>query len=390
MYFNNNENIKYEKITDFYIYDNDTLEKSYFYKDSEMILNKDCHADINNYIDNLKSICRLKEKGLDENNIKIDENKVNNYFAINSNNTKSNVDFSVNIDNEHFFRGHIIYSIDGKIYQLRRIPKDVKNLKELNFDSNIRKLLLHENLKQGGLILITGETGQGKTTTCSATIKDRLSIFSGFCLTVENPPEYRLHGIFEKVDNKTGNRTKGVCVQTEVLSGNFAEALQGAMRSYPVINNSILYVGETRDSETAREVLKIMTNGHLVITTMHADNVFTAIKRFVSLASNTGDQKASEYVLDVLGASLRLILHQKLKVIRNGLKGDSSNAERKLEIEFLYSPTSNGGTANAIRQMSESGIKTIMERQKTILANQGIGELIKNFNTVSLSDKIYI
>ena len=358
-------------ITDFYIYDQTTLADSFFYQDSQIIRCVNVDRSINNYIDDLKKLCKEKE------NIVFEKTGI---YPLDFSTTIKDEE---NENNDDFFRVHIINSVQGKIYQLRRIPDHVKTLDELNFDKGIKNLLLHENLKSGGLILITGETGQGKTTTCAAVIKERLALFKGFCLTVEDPPEYRLNGIFKKTKNRKNIESiegEGVCVQTEAFSGKFDEAIKGAMRSYPVINNSLLYVGETRDQETAKEVLKIITNGHLVITTMHADSVFTAIKRLVSLASG-GDQNVATYVADVLGSSIRLILHQKLEIKKIGI-GDLKT-ERRLNVEFLYSPLSNGSAANAIRANNESQIKTIMNRQETILKSQGVNQLISEYNKIT-------
>jgi len=183
---------------------------------------------------------------------------------------------------------------------------------------------MHERLGAGGLILICGETGNGKSTTCASAIKSRMQKFGNFGLTVEDPPEFPLHG-------KQGEF--GRCIQTEVRSGDFANALKGAMRCYPTMNGSILFVGETRDHETASEVLRVATNGHLVFTTIHGTDIISSIKRFISLA--TANRSSSEAdIKGIFASSMRMVLHQRLRdvpgVARQGLYG------KKWKLRFWY------------------------------------------------------
>lgn len=261
------------------------------------------------------------------------------------------------------FRGHVIpSSVEGEIITLRRIPSQVPQIANLGLEKAVESVLLHESLSKGGLVIITGETGQGKSTTCASTIAKRLEKFNSFCLTIEDPPELPLHG-------KHGN---GRCIQTEVPSGEFANALKGAMRCYPTSSGNMLYVGETRDPETATELIRIVTNGHLVFTTIHGSDIVSALKRFITLA--TGKFSEAD-VKSILASSLRVVLHQKLfdlPAIGNKPAG------KKLETEFLISHDASTPVAQRIRNSTNiDGLTSDIEQQRNTLKTKGLEELMR-------------
>lgn len=261
------------------------------------------------------------------------------------------------------FRGHIIQnSVEGEVITLRLIPDVVPPIADLGLEKAVESVLLHDSLSKGGLVIITGETGQGKSTTCAATIAKRLEKFSSFCLTIEDPPELPLHG-------RHGN---GRCIQTEVPSGEFANALKGAMRCYPTSHGNMLYVGETRDPETATELIRIVTNGHLVFTTLHGSDIISSLKRFITLA--TGKFSEAD-VKSILASSLRVVLHQRL--IDLPAIG-SKAASKKLETEFLLSHDASTPVAQRIRNSTNiDGLKSDIEQQRNTLRLKGVDDLMK-------------
>ena len=268
--------------------------------------------------------------------------------------------------NERSYRGHRIETVEGYFYALRRMPISVPSLSDLDLDPALRKILLSENLNKGGLVMICGETGQGKSTTCAATIKERMCQLGSFCLTVEDPPEMPLHG-------RHGN---GRCLQTSVRSGNFADAMRGAMRCYPTVNGSILYVGETRDAETAAEVLRIAMNGNLVFTTLHAQDVPSSLKRLISLASTRlgSEQEAC----DILATVFRVGMHQTLESMRP-IPGKP--VKKKLTVSFLLSHSPHTPVANKIRKKETEALGTDLQQQQAILRNHGPAALLKMWDT---------
>jgi Tfp pilus assembly pilus retraction ATPase PilT len=244
------------------------------------------------------------------------------------------------------YRAHRQESIDGDFLILRKMPTDMKDINDLGLPDAIRNLLLHEQLNGGGLVIVCGEPGNGKSTTTAAIIRGRLSKYSGFCLTLENPVEMPLHG-------KHGD---GYCIQTPVEEGSFESALSSAMRCYPTAANSILFIGEVRSSETAAEALRIANNGHLVITTLHSSNVVSCLKRLLALAKtkSMSDEEASA----LLAGSLKLVLHQKL-VVENG--------EKRVVVSYLFSQDNKSPTASRIRAGGIDNLVTEVEQQNIML-----------------------
>lgn len=258
------------------------------------------------------------------------------------------------------YRGHKISTVAGSFFALRRLPDVIPTLEVLGLEKGITEVLLHPWLKTGGLIMVCGETGQGKSTTCAATVRQRMVKHGSFCLTVEDPAEMPLHGL----------HGQGRCLQTEVRSGTFADAMRGAMRCYPVVRGSMLYVGETRDPETAAEALKVAVNGHLVLTTVHSNDLISGIKRFTSLAATA--MQDSE-VKSLFSSSFRLALHQKLDEVRSH---GGRNRRRKLTSTFLISNGLASPVGHAVRAGELESLSSVIDQQRRTLASAGVHGLI--------------
>lgn len=262
---------------------------------------------------------------------------------------------------ERRYRCNRIPSIDGLWFAMRRMAPDVPDIDKIGIQSTIVRLLRHKCLTKGGIILIAGETGQGKSTTAAALIKSRLIDYESFALTIEDPPEMMLHG----------SHGKGRCIQTEVHGGKFADAMRGAARAYPSIGNSIMFVGETRDSETAFESLVSASNGHLVVTTIHAFDVVSAIKRYLSLAAGFGGL-SEEAAYSSFGSAMRLVMHQNLHF--------NPDNTRKLEVSFLFSPNGQNGISQKIRSRSVDMLSTDQQNQQMLAGRNDMEGLLKGWN----------
>lgn len=186
-------------------------------------------------------------------------------------------------------------------YALRRIRTVIPSFDDLNIRSGYRNLLLDPMLRtNGGLVLISGAPGSGKSSTVAATVKERLSKFGGFCLTVEDPPEFNLTGYH-------GNQ-KGYCDQLDASSTGYKDVLHTTLRCFPAQGSSMLMFGEVRDAESATELLRIALDGHLVISTIHAKDIISAVQRMVTLGGSRSEEEARV----LLAGSLKLIIHQRL------------------------------------------------------------------------------
>ena len=170
------------------------------------------------------------------------------------------------------FRVSIMPSIFGEDAVLRILDKQsltdhVKglNLEALGFDGGARSTLRRLSAEPYGMLLVTGPTGSGKTTTLYAAISE---INHGFdkLITIEDPVEYQLPGVLQIPVNEKKGLT-------------FARGLRSILRHDP----DKIMVGEIRDPETAQIAVQAALTGHLVFTTVHANNVFDVIGRFMHM-----------------------------------------------------------------------------------------------------------
>ncbi len=141
-------------------------------------------------------------------------------------------------------------------------------LEQLGIHPRLLKILEKEIAKPNGMILTTGPTGSGKTTTLYAFLK---KIYNPEIkvITIENPVEYHLTGIVQTQTDPDGEYT-------------FAEGLRSALRQDP----DVIMVGEIRDPETAKTAVNAALTGHLVLSTLHTNNAAGSIPRLLDLDIN--------------------------------------------------------------------------------------------------------
>jgi type II secretory ATPase GspE/PulE/Tfp pilus assembly ATPase PilB-like protein len=157
-------------------------------------------------------------------------------------------------------------------------------LENLGFDPANTEKVKHLFQKPYGIILVTGPTGSGKTTTLYAALRE-IDILERNVLTVEDPVEYKLSFVKQtQVNEKAGY--------------DFALASRTFMRQDP----DVILLGEIRDEETARLAIRASVTGHLVISTLHTNDALTAVPRLVDL-------NVDRYMLS---ASLLAIIAQRL------------------------------------------------------------------------------
>ncbi|MBN2093973.1 MAG: type II/IV secretion system protein [Candidatus Zambryskibacteria bacterium] len=141
-------------------------------------------------------------------------------------------------------------------------------LEELGINERLLEILKHEMSKPNGMILNTGPTGSGKTTTLYAFLKKRHT--PGIkIITIENPIEYHIKGIVQTQTDDTKGYT-------------FLEGLRSALRQDP----DIIMVGEIRDQETAEIAINASLTGHLVFSTLHTNNAAGTFPRLIDLGVN--------------------------------------------------------------------------------------------------------
>ncbi len=199
-------------------------------------------------------------------------------------------------------------AVDGQWLRARRMPKQAPHLGEGGLPSRLPpsmvNVLLHPELRRGGLIMIMGGAGCGKTHTAAAIVRSRLEHFGGIAYTVEDPPEHPLHGWHEGP-----NKVRGYCTQTLVASGvrtpdGWAASMNGALRSQPAGTPCILFVGEIRSNMAADVAIQAAGNGFLVIVTSFATDIPSGV---ADLIKRVGVERAG-----VISRLLRVVLYQRL------------------------------------------------------------------------------
>jgi len=175
------------------------------------------------------------------------------------------VDFSFGVPGIGRFRVNAFYQRGTVAAVFRSLPAKLPNYKELGLPERIIDLC-HKSM---GLVLVTGPTGSGKSTTLAAMIDYILENFPHHVLTIEDPIEY----LFK--------HKKGIVNQREIGTDapNFNQALRAALREDP----DAIMVGEMRDTETIETALRAAETGHLVFGTLHTNTAISTINRIVDV-----------------------------------------------------------------------------------------------------------
>ncbi len=183
------------------------------------------------------------------------------------------------------------------------------SLDELGINPRLLKVILHELTKPNGMILNTGPTGSGKTTTLYAFLK-KIHTPEIKIITIENPIEYHLPGIVQTQTDEKKNY-------------GFLEGLRSALRQDP----DVIMVGEIRDDETAEIAVNSALTGHLVFSTLHTNNAAGTFPRLIDLKVNP----------KIISSALNLAMAQRLvrKLCMQCKKQIKLEAENKTVIEKI-------------------------------------------------------
>ena len=175
---------------------------------------------------------------------------------------KKQVDFSYGVQGVGRFRFNIFYQRGTLRVVARSIPFKLPDFKSLNLPEAVKKVL---NTDQKGLILVTGATGNGKSSTIVAMLNDINERMSRHIITIEDPIEFL-------IEDK-----KSLITQRELGSDyvNYNLALQSTLRQDP----DIIFFGELRDFESMETTLTAANTGHLIFSTLHTNNVTDTIHR---------------------------------------------------------------------------------------------------------------
>ncbi len=237
-------------------------------------------------------------------------------------------------------------ALEGPQYCARKMPIEVPDLKKLGFPSGV---LSHLNSIAGcsGLILLAGATGSGKSTTISALLKEYLVRKGGYAFTIEDPIEMPLDGVYVTKDGELG-----LCKQTTPPNGSWEEGIKSALRSKP----RYIYLGEIRSPDVASEALRAATSGHLVLSTIHANNVSDAINALVKYAASSGISEEMAY---------ELVANGFLGCIHQILTG----APKRAVLSYLFAnpDTTSGCPVRGMLRSGKLNMATLIEQQRVQL-----------------------
>lgn len=238
-------------------------------------------------------------------------------------------DFAYTMGERGRFRVNILRHLNGMGAIMRSIPSKALSMDDLQLPQAVRQLSRAAN----GLILVTGKTGSGKSTTLAAIIDDINRRTKGHILTIEDPIEF----IHPRKSCLISQREVGV------HSPSFADALHSALREDP----DVILVGELRDYETMSIAVTAAEMGILVMGTLHTNGAAQTVDRIV----NVFPADKQPHVRTMLSTSLRGVISQQLLQ-----RADGNGRVAALEILINTS-----AVANLIRQGKLDQLETTMQ-----------------------------
>lgn len=200
------------------------------------------------------------------------------------------MNLALTVENIGRFRVNV-YKQRGDIAMvIRHIKSIIPTIEELQLPDILKKLALEPR----GLVLLTGSTGSGKTTTLAAMTNFRNTSQTGHILAIEDPIEY----IHQHKKSVVDQREVGL----DTLS--YGNALKNAMREAP----DVIVIGEIRDAETMHQAVAYAETGHLCLSTLHANNSYQAMERIV----NFFPESSHKQLLNDLALNIKAVVSQRL------------------------------------------------------------------------------
>ena len=203
---------------------------------------------------------------------------------------RKEIDFSARLDGKGRFRVNFFQQIRGLAAVFRAIPEIPKGFEELA----LPPILENMSMLDRGLILLTGPTGSGKSTTLAAMVDHINQNRECHIITIEDPVEYFHHSNQCMINQR----------ELGASTHSFANALRSALREDP----DVILVGEMRDLETISLALTAAETGHLVLSTLHTASAVKAVDRIIDIfpASQKGQ------IRSMMSESLEAVIAQKL------------------------------------------------------------------------------
>ena len=248
-------------------------------------------------------------------------------------------------------RCHFYKTIKGRAIAIRLLPDKIPSLNKLGLPESV-KLLAD---KKSGLIIVSGPTGSGKSTTIASIIDVINQKYNYHIITIEDPIEYTF-------ENK-----KSIISQIPLGKNitNFSESIKSAMRENP----NVIMIGELRTLEDIKVALFAAESGHLVITTLHANNAIDALDRMINY-----EEKLN--LKNLLANTFQAIITQKLVTTKE---------HKVLCLEILLR---NNATVSCIKNEDYTSLINIMKSTPGMMTMQDHFNMLKEQGIISKEIKL--
>ena len=258
------------------------------------------------------------------------------------------VDFAFSYDNCARIRGNVFLQRGSSTLALRMIPSKIPTLDDLDLPEVVKAMVDSPS----GLILVTGPTGSGKSTTLAAMVEHVNRSRRCHILTIEDPIEYvHKHGLGAINQREVGEDTD-----------SFPRALRSALREDP----DVLMVGEMRDLESIETVLTMAETGHLVFATVHTNDTSQAVDRVVGVFPGEQQNQARLQV----SASLVGVIYQRLVPrISGGLVAAYEVLAGSHAVRNIIREGNNRQLRNAITMAQGEGMQTLEMHLSRLVAD---------------------
>ena len=279
---------------------------------------------------------------------------------------KKSVDFTFKLNEKFRFRGNMFFQTEGVSAVFRVIPVEIPTMVDLNLPESIKKLC---HLKRG-LVLVTGPTGSGKSTTLASIINQVNLDQKKHIITIEDPVEF----VYKDQNSLINQRAIGQDAT------DFSTALRAALREDP----DVILVGEMRDMETIETAMHAAETGHLVLSTLHTVDAKDTINRIIGMFPGNEQNK----IRMSLAATLQGVLSQRLVKTVDGKRAAAIEILLKnARIESLIADSRDAEITEAISEGKDIyGMQTFDQALLDLYQQQKISKEEALLNATNKSD----
>ena len=264
---------------------------------------------------------------------------------------------------------------------IRNIPYGIPKLEELGLPEILNEIIKYQN----GIVLVTGPTGSGKSTTLASLINEIAQSEAKHIITIEDPVEY----VFTS--------SKGIISQRQVTvdTATFSDGIKYALRQDP----DVIFIGEIRDQDTMSAALKAAETGHLVLSTLHTNDAVQTINRIVNMFEEANRPIVRRQIAETLRATIaqKLVYSEakdkrfpacEIMVVTPTIK-DYINKDNSEEIYNLLSSTGVDNMISMNESLANLVTKECISQEEALEASNDVNELEKIFRGVYQGTRSY-